>query len=139
MKFTPKETREYLYVFFDGDCGFCSFWVQYLLQHDRKDVFRFASLQGKTGQKFLQERNLNQTDFNTLYVWQPTQAYWQKSAAVLKIVETLGGFFLLSKILKLFPTFLLDAVYTVIATNRHRLLKPKCLLPSAEQRKKFLD
>ena len=35
-------------VLFDGVCGFCDLTVQWLLQHDRASVLRFAPLQGPT-------------------------------------------------------------------------------------------
>jgi hypothetical protein len=30
--------RKILY-FYDGDCGFCNFWVQWILKNDKKDNF----------------------------------------------------------------------------------------------------
>ncbi len=44
------------YLFYDGDCGFCNFWVHWILKNDSKDQFLFASLQGKFGQEFLRPK-----------------------------------------------------------------------------------
>jgi len=40
-------------VVFDAHCLLCSGWVQFLLRHDRQRSFRFASMQGTTGQRLL--------------------------------------------------------------------------------------
>lgn len=69
-------------VFFDGDCGVCNFWVQWILERDTKDKFLFASLQSKYGQKFLSERGLDTKQFNTIYLWKPDDYYLIKSKAI---------------------------------------------------------
>ena len=70
-------------VFFDGDCGVCNFWVQWILERDNKDQFMFASLQYDFGQQFLSERGLETTVFNTMYLSKPGRFYMIKSIAVL--------------------------------------------------------
>ncbi len=40
-------------ILFDGECNFCSFWVKYVVKRDRKDMFRFASLQSEKGKELL--------------------------------------------------------------------------------------
>lgn len=130
--------KDKLYVFYDGDCGFCNFWVQWILKNDKKDQFLFASLQGDFGQKFLRERNLPTQSFNTIYLWKPEKFYLKKSNAIICIAENLGGIFSLSKILKIFPRFLGDFGYDLVAKNRKKLITENCLLPSEEQRKKFI-
>ena len=58
-------------VFYDGECGFCNHWVQWILEKDTKDKFLFSSLQSEFGQKFLNDRNLPNEIFDTLYLWKP--------------------------------------------------------------------
>ena len=31
-------------VFFDGECGVCNFWVQWILERDTKDQFMFSEM-----------------------------------------------------------------------------------------------
>ncbi|MDR6921744.1 MULTISPECIES: thiol-disulfide oxidoreductase DCC family protein [Chryseobacterium] len=126
-------------VFFDGDCGVCNFWVQWILERDRKDQFMFASLQSDFGQKFLSERGLKTKVFNTLYLWKPKQYYLIKSRAVLKIANILGGIYKLSAIGKIFPAFLSDKAYDLVSRNRMKLANQKCFLPDAHQKKKFIE
>ncbi|GAA5096291.1 thiol-disulfide oxidoreductase DCC family protein [Chryseobacterium ginsengisoli] len=126
-------------VFFDGDCGVCNFWVQWILERDKKDQFMFASLQSEFGQKFLSERDLETNVFNTMYLWKPKHYYLVKSSAVLQIANLLGGIYKLSGIGKLFPKFLRDKIYDVISRNRMKLANQKCYLPTPKERKKFIE
>jgi predicted DCC family thiol-disulfide oxidoreductase YuxK len=43
---------------FDGVCGLCNGFVDFLLRHDRHGVIRFASLQSAVGQKLLRRHGL---------------------------------------------------------------------------------
>lgn len=126
-------------VFFDGECGVCNFWVQWILERDKNDQFMFASLQSEFGQKFLSERSLETKQFNTMYLWKPNSYYLIKSRAVLKIADLLGGIYKFSVIGKLMPTFLSDKVYDKISENRMKLSAQKCFLPDQNQKKKFIE
>lgn len=126
-------------VFFDGDCGVCNFWVQWILERDKKDQFMFASLQSDFGQKFLSERGLNTKVFITMYLWKPGQYYLEKSKAVLKIASLLGGIYKISALGKIIPSFLSDKIYDVVSKNRMKLANQKCYLPTPHQRAKFIQ
>lgn len=126
-------------VFFDGDCGVCNFWVQWILERDRKDQFIFASLQSEFGQQFLSERGLNTKEFNTMYLWKPGRYYLIKSQAVLAIANILGGIYKLSAVGKILPSFLRDKAYDMISRNRMKLANQKCYLPDQHQKKKFIQ
>lgn len=126
-------------VFFDGECGVCNFWVQWILERDKNDRFLFASLQSDFGQKFLSERGLDTKVFNTMYLWKPHQYYLIKSKAVLKIANLLGGIYKLSWLGKIVPKFLSDKMYDVVSRNRMKLANQKCYLPTPHQRKKFIE
>lgn len=126
-------------VFFDGDCGVCNFWVQWILERDQKDQFMFASLQSDFGQKFLSDRELNTKVFNTMYLWRPGKYYYEKSKAVLQIANLLGGIYKISQIGRLIPKFLSDSIYDIVSKNRMKLANQKCYLPTPHQRKKFIE
>jgi len=127
-------------VFFDGECGVCNFWVQWILEKDKNDEFMFASLQSEFGQRFLTQRGLETQQFNTLYLWKPQQYYLIKSKAVLKIASILGGFYkFLSFLGKIFPTFFSNTIYDLISKNRMKISAQKCFLPDAHQKKKFIE
>ncbi|MET3536516.1 thiol-disulfide oxidoreductase DCC family protein [Chryseobacterium limigenitum] len=126
-------------VFFDGECGVCNFWVQWILERDKNDQFMFASLQSDFGQSFLSERGLETKVFNTMYLWKPNQYYLIKSKAVLQIASILGGIYKLTGIGKIFPASVSDRIYDIISRNRMKLANQKCYLPTPHQRGKFIE
>ncbi len=127
------------YVFYDGDCGFCNHWVQWILKNDKRNQFLFSALQSNFGQQFLWQRGLDRKQFNTLYLWKPNSFYLVKSEAVSEIAKILGGKFGLMANLNIFPRFFSDKIYDQIAKNRMKLTSQKCFLPSEEEKKKFLE
>lgn len=127
------------YVLYDGECGFCNRWVKWILKNDKKDQFLFSPLQSEFGQKFLQERKLNAKEFSTLYLWKPNSFYFEKSQAVFAIGRILGGLNGLMGNLNVLPKLLTDFAYDTVSKNRDRIPSQKCFIPTAEQRKKFIE
>ena len=135
----PEKWKEKHIVFYDGECGFCNFWVQWILERDKNDEFMFASLQSDFGQRFLKERGLDTNELSTLYLWKPHHYYLVKSKAVLKIANLLGGIFKISSVANLFPRIITDSIYDKISKNRMKLASQKCFLPDQHQKKKFIE
>ena len=131
-----KEDKHY--VFYDGDCGFCNFWVQWILKRDLKDQFLFAALQSDFGQKFLKERNLEYLDFATLFLWKPNAYYYVKSEAVFKILKILGGKYALWAKVDFLPRSLSDEFYHIISKYRKTLNFKICELPTKIETKKII-
>jgi predicted DCC family thiol-disulfide oxidoreductase YuxK len=131
------DTSKY-YVFYDGDCGFCNFWVQWILKNDLKDQFMFAALQSDFGQEFLKERGLETQQLSTLYLWKPQSFYMNKSEAALKIASILGGKYAFIGYLRFIPKSISDFVYDKIAENRKKLATNTCFLPNEKERAKFV-
>ena len=131
------DTSKY-YVFYDGDCGFCNFWVQWILKNDLKDQFMFAALQSDFGQEFLKERGLETKQLSTLYLWKPQSFYLKKSEAALKIASILGGKYSFIGYLSFVPKFISDFVYDKVSENRKKLATNTCFLPNEKERAKFV-
>lgn len=132
--------KELYVVLYDGSCGFCNFWVKWILKRDRHEQFYFASLQSEYGQAFLNQHNLPLTDFDTLYLVSKanTHIFYKKSAAVITIAQHLGGIYSLFVVFKLVPKFIRDWVYDIIAHNRKKVMNNSCYLPNAKERGRFL-
>ena len=126
-------------VLYDGECGFCSFWVQQLLNIDKNNVLKFASLQGDYGQEFLQAKGLEIKDFDTIYFVKNNEAFYEKSTAIIQIVNSIGGIFQLILALYIIPRFIRDAVYMIVSKNRKKLINNNCLFPTPKQREQFID
>ena len=129
---------EKFYVFYDGDCGFCNYWVQWILRRDQKDLFLFASLQSNFGQNFLKSRGLENKIFNTLILWSPEKYYLTKSEALLKIAKLLGGKYQILASMNILPLFLTNFFYDKISKNRHKNKIKNCSMPTEKERQKMI-
>lgn len=108
-------------ILFDGECNFCSFWVKFIIKRDRKDAFRFASLQSEVGKQFLTKFNISK-NIDTVVFIQNNHAYI-KSTAALTILKTLGGLWSMWYVFVLFPRFFRDFFYDLIAKYRYLFFK----------------
>jgi len=82
-------------ILFDGVCNFCNFWVNFIIDRDKNDKFRFAALQSEASQDLLQQFNLSTTDFDT-FILIEGKKYYTKSTAALRIAKHLNLFAIIS-------------------------------------------
>ncbi|MEO0528879.1 MAG: DUF393 domain-containing protein, partial [Bacteroidota bacterium] len=48
-------------ILFDGVCNLCNSAIQFVIKHDKKDVFRYAALQSTIGEQLIRERHIDTT------------------------------------------------------------------------------
>jgi predicted DCC family thiol-disulfide oxidoreductase YuxK len=134
-------------LLYDGSCGFCARSVQFVLAHEGpRRSLQFASLQGPTGQEVL-TRHPELLRVDSLIWYEPSapdgrraERVLVRSSAVLAVAAYLGrGWRILGALGWLVPRVARDAVYRWVARHRHSLAAEFCVLPSAEQRRRFLD
>ena len=127
-------------ILFDGYCNLCSGTVQFILKHDRKAKFRFASLQSEYGKTILQKHRLPTDSFGT-FVLVESDIVFTKSTAALRIVKSLTGMWPLLYVAKIIPRFLRDAIYNLVARNRYKWFgrRDSCWLPKNDWRERFMD
>ena len=126
-------------ILFDGVCNLCTHSVQFVIQRDAKQQFRFASIQSDLGQKVLQHYGLSTTKINTVVLLNNNQIYTHSTAA-LHIAQHLGGLWQLASLALWIPAPLRDIVYTFVAQNRYRWFgkQESCWLPTPELKNRFL-
>lgn len=126
-------------ILFDGVCNFCNYWVNFILDRDENDQFKFASLQSLKGQELLTNFNLPKDDFDSFILINNGKVF-EKSKAALNIAKDLGGILIIFYPLVLFPASLLDFFYDLIAKNRYRLFGKReyCRIPTDNEKQKFL-
>jgi predicted DCC family thiol-disulfide oxidoreductase YuxK len=118
-------------VFYDGNCGFCHWSVQFLIRQDRGGRrFRFAPLGGDTFRAVIPEKE-RATLPDSVVVRAASGAVLVRSAAVVYVLNRLGGWWrLLALILSPIPAPIRDALYNAFASVRHRLFRrPKTACP----------
>lgn len=127
-------------IVFDAQCLLCNGWVRFLLRHDRKAVFRFASIQGAAGRRLLADAGLDVNGLQTLLLVDGRQT-WQHTAAIFRVLHALGWPWRLAWLAWWVPPFVRDPLYRLMARNRYRVFgrAQACMLPPAGQEARFLD
>jgi predicted DCC family thiol-disulfide oxidoreductase YuxK len=133
-------------LLYDGVCGLCNRFVQWILRRDRDAAFRFASLQSALAAAVLARHGSSPSALDTVYVVVnyelPDEYLLSRSDAAIFVLKQLSGpwraaaFFL-----KLVPNFLRDPAYNIVARNRYRIFgrSEVCPLPNDQDRSRFLD
>lgn len=125
-------------ILFDGDCHFCNRSVQFILKRDWKNRYNFASLQSELGRSLLTQYQIPLT-MDSLVLIEDGRCF-TRSTAALKISRNLNGMWKIFYLFILIPARLRNHVYDFIAKNRYRFGKGDfCMLPSEEERKRFLE
>ncbi|HSC89948.1 MAG TPA: DCC1-like thiol-disulfide oxidoreductase family protein [Polyangiaceae bacterium] len=127
-------------LLYDGSCGVCSRTVQWVLAHERAHTLRFAPLESAVGQELRARAGIADDVDSLLWMEQGAgqlQAATHSSAA-LRVVDYVGGPWRLLGALRIVPRFLRDAAYRAFARVRHRVAAQHCLLPTPEERARFI-
>jgi predicted DCC family thiol-disulfide oxidoreductase YuxK len=139
----PKEQMKI--VFYDGECGLCDYFVQFILLHDEAKKFYFSPLQGnlvkELGIEAQSKSSLSQDSgpWMTVLFWDQGKVY-SRSEAAIKIISQLGGAWDFFKIALVVPAVLRDLVYDFIARHRYQWFGKfdSCKIPSSEQKSRFI-
>lgn len=125
-------------VLFDGECNLCDRTVQFIIKRDKKESFRFASIQSSIGQSLLNKLEVP-NDINSFILIDENKSYI-KSTAALRVCKELRGVWKLLYIFIFIPRPLRDMLYTLIAKNRYKWFgkKDNCILPTPEMKNRFL-
>ena len=127
-------------VVFDAHCLLCNGWVRFLLRHDHKAAFRFASIQGAAGQRLLADAGLEVDGLQTLLLVDGRRS-WQHTAAIFRVLHALGWPWRLAWLAWLIPPFVRNPLYRLVARNRYRMFgrAEVCMLPPPNHQARFLD
>jgi len=144
-------TRVHRIVAFDGLCNLCNSTVNWIIDHDPKQQFKFIALQDiarlKTGNTEQQEAYAllknelidASSDFSSVLLIENGQLY-KKSTAVLRICRQLSGLYPVLHTYIIIPRALRDLVYDLIAHNRYKWFgkREQCRVPSPDVTQRFL-
>ena len=126
-------------ILFDGVCNFCNFWVNFVLERDKKNLFRFAALQSEKARELSSRLNIDISNLDT-FVLIVGEKFYIKSTAALMVCKKLDSYLKILFPLIILPAFIRDFVYDIIAKNRYKLFgrKESCRIPTQAEKEKFL-
>ncbi len=124
-------------IFIDGECVLCNRFARFVLKHDRKKVFQFATLQGQTAQKSLPP-GLSK-DLSTVVLYDEAGMHI-KSQAIVRIFNRLGRSWSSLTLFRFLSYPFLDGLYHFIASTRYRVFGkyPACRLPTSDEKERLL-
>ncbi len=125
-------------IYYDGDCGLCGLFVQFVLKREKKQNFKYASLQGEYAKAHLV--SALRESFDSVVVTE-NDTFYIKSKAVFFILSLLSFPWFLFSYFRYLPRFITDTAYDIVAKYRKKFFpgSTHCLILRPEQKKLFLD
>jgi predicted DCC family thiol-disulfide oxidoreductase YuxK len=133
-------------LLYDGVCGLCNRFVQFILRHDRAAIFCFASLQSSFATPILARHGSSPAGLETVYVVlhynEPEEWILERSDAVAFVLRQVGGIWgFVGGMIAMTPRPLRDWGYRLVVRHRYRIFGrfDVCPMPTSEARARFLD
>jgi predicted DCC family thiol-disulfide oxidoreductase YuxK len=125
-------------VLFDGYCNLCDRSVRFVVDHDRRGVFRFAPSQSAAAAPFLARCGLGPAPGTIVFV--ERDGWSVRSTAAIRMARRLGLPWSLASLARIVPAGLRDVVYRVVARNRLRWFgqRDTCRIPTPDEAARFL-
>lgn len=127
-------------ILFDGVCNLCNASVNFVIKHDKKAQFLFASFQSDAAKEIMLQFNLKNLNLDSIVLIDDGKIY-EKSTAILRIAKHLNCGFKSLYFFIVIPKSVRDWLYSYIAKNRYRFFgkRESCMIPSLELKNRFLD
>ncbi len=139
-------------IFFDGICNFCNSSVNFIIKRDKKNYFKFASLQSEFAKNFFDEyrrvhlvpkahlgNGIKEKKLDSIILFENNKLYI-KSSAALHIAKHLKGLWKIFFIFIIIPPFIRNFLYDIIAKNRYKWFgkRESCMIPDDKMKNRFL-
>ena len=126
-------------ILFDGVCNLCNSSINYVIKHDKNNVFMFAPLQSDIGKQISNKFNISK--INSIFLYSEGKNLKIKSSAAISIGSKLGFPGSLLPVFYIVPPFIRNWVYDYIAKNRYKWYGKQnvCMIPTPELQEKFLN
>ncbi|WP_443135166.1 thiol-disulfide oxidoreductase DCC family protein [Halobacteriovorax sp. GB3] len=131
-----EAVQKELVVFFDGHCGLCNGFVDYLLMADQEKKLRFAPLQGELAKNLLSSNYIQNLDTVCFYERGEIHTH---SDAVLRIFSHLPSFNKFILVFWLIPRAMRDFCYGLLSKSRYSIFgkSETCRLLNEEESSRF--
>lgn len=135
--FVEMDSNKAKYVLYDGDCGFCNRSVAFILRNEKSPEIHFAAIQSAHTQELFEKNGWEQPDLNTFYFIQNDQKL-ERSVAAFEVLKYLKAPYSWFRIFRFIPTKVTNWAYDQVAKRRQRISKGFCVIPTPEQRTRFV-
>jgi predicted DCC family thiol-disulfide oxidoreductase YuxK len=137
MEKLPKDKK---IILFDGVCNLCDRTVQFIIQNDKKDIFRFVPLQSELGVAILKHIGVSREHIDSIILYEPGIAYYFKAEAAFQIVKELNTWHRYLHYFQFLGNFT-NSIYDYVAQNRYKWYGKKefCMIPTPDIKAKFLE
>jgi len=127
-------------VLFDGVCKLCNASVKFIIRHDPKAHFQFATLQSEFARRILISDGISSENLESLILIE-NGIVFKKSDAALKIARKLNGLWPVFYVLIIIPKPIRDFFYNLVARYRYRIFgrKNTCMIPGKDMMKRFIE
>ncbi len=125
-------------VFFDGVCGGCSRFVDFVMAADRRGEILFSPAQGETAGGLGLFRDEDPDDWAIAYA--DETGIREGADAVFAILRRLGGPWRFAALFGRLPGFVKEPCYRAVARYRYAVFgrRESCRVPSPRERDRFL-
>ncbi|GHB46872.1 thiol-disulfide oxidoreductase [Pseudovibrio japonicus] len=117
----------------DATCGLCAKAASWIAHNDRTGDFKIVPLQSDLGEALARHYGVDPTNPSTWLYLEAGSAYTSLDA-LTRVGSRLGGIWKLLITLRILPSPLQDALYSLVARNRYKLWgrTDLCSLPDPE-------
>ena len=123
-------------IVFDGECLICNRFYKWVLRNDKKNVFMFTNIQSKF---YSENSNIDKSKDSIIVITKNKILY--NCDAIAYILKTIKTQLVIRFIISIFPRFVSNFFYQIIARNRYDLFgkKDTCYIPSKTELKRFIN
>lgn len=124
-------------IFFDGYCGLCNGFVDFMMRIDHKGIFKFSPLQSEYAKSHVEASDIQELKSVVVLIDGKT---YRKAEGVLKALTLLGGIWRSTTLFTYLPDRILNYGYDLVAENRYSLFgkSETCRLPTPEEKSRFI-
>ena len=124
-------------IFFDGYCGLCNGFVDFMIKVDKQGLFKFSPLQSEFAKSEVELADIQELKSVVVKIDGKT---YRKSEGVFRALAKLGGIWKVCSLLHLLPPALSNFGYDLVAENRYKIFgkRDTCRLPTPDERARFI-
>jgi predicted DCC family thiol-disulfide oxidoreductase YuxK len=126
-------------LFYDGYCALCNFWVKFILKHKGNNVVYVATLESETLAE-LSRMDISIPNIDSALFWDGKTLHTKADVAIQLLKYSNGTWNWLGKFISLFPRFLRNFGYDILAAVRYKVFGQykECPILPEEFRSSFL-